>query len=82
VYILKSHKDNKLYTGFTSDINSRCQEHFNGLVSSTKNRRPLELIYFQAFLSIEDARAEESYLKSGSIARNALKLRISESLKI
>jgi len=82
VYVLKSLKDCKLYTGYTTDIDSRCQEHFDGLVNATKNRQPLKLVYYQAFISKVDAQNEEKYLKGGSNARNALKLRISDSLKI
>jgi putative endonuclease len=80
VYILKSLKDDRIYTGFSGNLKQRLLEHENGLVSSTKNRRPLKLIYYQAFLSETDARLEEKYLKSGGNARNDLKLRIKDSL--
>ncbi len=30
VYILRSLKDGKLYTGFTSDLRRRVKEHFSG----------------------------------------------------
>ena len=82
VYILKSVKDGKLYVGYTSDVSRRYKEHIDGLVESTKNRRPLKLIYYQAFIAKQDAINEEKYLKSGGKAKNGLKLRISESLKI
>jgi len=80
VYILKSLKDGKIYTGFSSNLKRRLSEHTQGIVKSTKNRRPLKLICYQAFVSEIDAKNEEKYLKSGSKARNALKLRIKESL--
>lgn len=80
VYILKSQKDGQLYTGFTSNLKLRYTQHQEGLVKSTKNRHPLLLIYYQAFISRVDARNEEKYLKSGSKARNGLKLRIKDSL--
>jgi putative endonuclease len=47
VYILISKKDNKRYIGMTSDLNRRLFEHNTGLVKSTKNRTPLELVYFE-----------------------------------
>ena len=75
-------KDGKLYTGYTSDIKKRYQQHLNGEVASTKNRRPLTLVYYQGFLSEDDARKEEIHLKSGSKARNELKLRIRNSLEV
>ena len=45
VYLLKSRKDNDLYIGFTNNLKRRVQEHNNGLVASTKLRRPFELIH-------------------------------------
>jgi putative endonuclease len=50
VYILKSKKDNNFYVGCTKDM---------------KNRVPLELIHYEAFLDIEDAFAREKWLKTG-----------------
>jgi len=49
VYILQSRKDNKLYIGYTEDLRVRFSLHTNGKVASTKNRRPLELIYYEAY---------------------------------
>jgi len=65
IYILFSKKDNKLYTGFTNDLNRRYKEHTKGLVRSTKERRPLELIYFEGYKNEKDARRRENYLKTG-----------------
>jgi putative endonuclease len=63
-YVLISLKDYKFYTGYTSDIEKRVLSHNNGEVISTKNRRPLELIYYEACLFQEDALHREKYLKS------------------
>ncbi len=63
-YVLYSLKDNKFYTGYTSDIEKRLHGHNNGEVDSTKNRRPLKLVYFEACLNQEDALHREKYLKS------------------
>jgi len=63
-YVLLSQKDKKFYTGFTKDINNRIKKHNNGLVESTKNRRPLKLIYCEACLNKEDAIHREKYLKT------------------
>jgi len=46
VYVLLSDKDNKFYTGFTNNLKRRFEEHQKGRVKSTKNRRPLKLIYY------------------------------------
>jgi putative endonuclease len=42
----------------------RFEAHNAGRVQSTKNRRPLELIYFEACRSEEDAIHREQYLKT------------------
>lgn len=82
VYVLKSLKDGDIYTGYSSNLKARVKRHNDGLVKSTKSRRPLKLIYYQAFLSKKDAVKEELYLKSGGKAKNSLKLRIKSSLDI
>ena len=64
VYVLKSGKDKKLYTGYTSNLKLRFEEHQKGRVESTKNRRPLKLIYYEACLSQKDATHREKYLKT------------------
>jgi putative endonuclease len=66
VYILKSEIDNMLYTGYTSDLKKRLLLHNEGKVESTKNRRPLQLIYFEGCLNQQDATRREKYLKSGN----------------
>jgi len=63
VYVLLSEKDNKFYTGYTKDIKLRFEQHTKGLVSSTKDKRPLKLIYFEACLDRRDATHREKYLK-------------------
>ena len=64
VYVLISLNDNKFYTGYTKDLNERIKKHKNGQVTSTKNRRPLKLIYFEGCLDKSDALKREKYLKS------------------
>lgn len=63
-YILLSEKDGKRYIGYTSDLKKRIEEHNDGLVSSTKHRRPLKLVYYEACLNEEDAKKREKYLKN------------------
>jgi len=64
VYVLKSQKDNKFYTGYTKNLKLRFKEHQKGIVNSTKNRNPLKLIYFEACLNQKDATHREKYLKT------------------
>ena len=63
VYILKSQKDNKYYIGQTDDVNIRLGLHNNGLVKSTKARRPFILIKKETFVTRGEARKRENYLK-------------------
>lgn len=64
VYVLYSEVDEKLYVGFTSDLQNRLKLHQAGRVESTKKRRPLKLIYYEACLSKDDALRREKYLKT------------------
>lgn len=65
VYVLKSGKDNKLYIGSTSNLKKRLKEHNNGKVESTSYRRPLEIIYYEAYKEEKTARKREKLLKKG-----------------
>jgi len=64
VYVLLSEKDGKKYTGYTKNLSLRFEAHNSGKVPSTKNRRPLKLIYFEGCLSQDDALRREKYLKT------------------
>ena len=64
VYVLKSLKDNNFYTGYTNNLSGRIEQHNNGFVKSTKQRRPLILIYWEGCLNQQDATKREKYLKT------------------
>jgi len=64
VYILQSLKDNKFYTGYTENLKLRFEDHQKGRVESTKNRKPLKLIYFEGCLNKKDAMHREKYFKT------------------
>ncbi len=66
VYILLSLGDGKTYTGSTDNLRRRLEEHNNGRCRATMNRRPLRLIYFESFDSLDKARKRELYLKTRS----------------
>ncbi|KPJ54638.1 hypothetical protein AMJ47_04045 [Parcubacteria bacterium DG_72] len=80
-YILKSVKDNKLYIGYTSDLRKRLKEHNSGLVKSTRPRKPLILVYYEAYASKQDAVKREHNLKLQAKALSQLKNRIKSSLE-
>ncbi|HET8828427.1 MAG TPA: GIY-YIG nuclease family protein [Pelobium sp.] len=64
VYILKCN-DNSYYTGVTNDIDRRLKEHQNGFnpKSFTHNRRPVELVFCDYFIDINQAIAFEKQVK-------------------
>ena len=64
IYVLKSEIDNNLYVGYSKNLESRINQHNEGLVTSTKKRRPLRLIYYEACLNQQDATHREKYLKT------------------
>jgi len=63
-YVLQSEKDNKFYTGYTKNLKLRFEQHCKGKVTSTRNRRPLKLIYYKVCLNQQDATHREKYLKT------------------
>ena len=64
VYVLKSLRDGMFYIGHTGDLSRRFSEHNAGAVESTRNRTPLELVYYEASRNHQDALHRERYLKT------------------
>ena len=64
VYVLRSLNDQRFYVGFTKNLRKRIQDHEKGLVPSTKERNPFELVYWEGCLDQTDATRREKYLKS------------------
>jgi len=79
VYVLRSRKDNQFYTGFAEDLKKRLDQHNKGYVEATRDRTPLDLIYYEACLSKYDAFKREKYLKT-SYGKRYLKNRLKDSL--
>ena len=78
-YVLRSERIHEFYTGTTSDIAKRIQEHNKGCVTSTKSKRPLNLIYFEACRNKDDAFRRERYLKTG-MGKRYIRKRLEEGL--
>lgn len=78
VYILHLNS-NQLYTGFTSDLKRRIVEHQNGAVESTKHKRPLKLVHYEAYLIKADAERREKFLKTTE-GKRLLRMQIKEIL--
>ncbi len=64
VYVLKSEKDGMNYAGYTQNLKLRFEQHQKGEVESTKYRRPLQIIYFEACINRKDALKREKYFKT------------------
>ena len=80
VYVLKSLRDEKFYTGYTADLKTRLMEHHKGAVTSTKSRAPFQLIFYEAYRNKYDALRREKYLKT-SKGKNTLRQMLKEFLK-
>ena len=79
VYVLRSLQDGNYYTGFTSDLRRRIQDHNDGKVMSTRNRKPFELVYYEASRHQDDALHRERYLKS-AYGKRYIKNRLSHAI--
>ena len=68
IYILTNKTNTVLYVGVTSDLSLRMQQHLSGYYknSFTSRYKVTKLVYYEEFLSIEDAIRREKQLKSGS----------------
>jgi putative endonuclease len=80
VYVLKSLKNCRLYTGFTSNLKLRVAEH-NSLRGGayTSRNGPFILMFFEAYRDKRDATKAELFWKSG-YGREVLKDKIKYSL--
>ena len=81
MYFLYSKKANNIYIGCTHNIKKRLEEHNKGFVKSTKNRRPLFLIYQEKYTTLAAARKREDYLKSLYGVRERKRI-VNENLKM
>lgn len=80
VYVLWSEKDGKLYIGSTPNLKERIRKHTLGYVTATKNRQPLLLIHYEAYLVSADAKRREAYLKGGA-GHKELKVQLEETFR-
>jgi putative endonuclease len=68
LYILKC-SDNTFYTGVTSNLDLRLQQHNSGQTQSIKNKIPFELIYSEEFKTRAEAIKREKYFKTAASRR-------------
>jgi putative endonuclease len=78
VYILASRRDGTLYIGVTNNLARRVAEHKGKLVPGFTRKYGVDLlVYFEAFESIQEARAREHAMKRW---RRAWKVELIEKL--
>ena len=80
VYILRSKKDKSLDIGYSSNIKERLIEHQKGKVYSTRDKRPLKMIYAELYENKKDAMQREKFFKTGW-GRNYIKKILHHTLK-
>lgn len=62
-YIVKC-SDGSLYTGWTNNLDKRLKAHNSGRGAKyTKTRRPVELVYYEKFLTKQEAMSREARIK-------------------
>lgn len=64
VYVLHNKARNFIYIGYSENLKQRLEEHNSGKSKSTKHYIPLELIHYEAYRNIKDAKRREEYLKT------------------
>lgn len=78
-YVLWSKEDKKFYTGYSENLERRLQEHRKGHVHTTVRLKAPELIFYEAFVSKEDALRREEYFKTTK-GKKILRLMLRASL--
>ena len=68
IYIMTNKNNTTLYTGVTSDLWKRVNEHKSGCYTNsfTKKYNIDKLVYFEVFHFIEEAIVREKQIKAGS----------------
>ena len=78
LYILRC-KDDTLYTGITTDVEKRFQQHQSGKGAKyTRGRAPLELVYREVCGSHSDALKRELEVKALTRERKLQLIKLSE----
>lgn len=74
-YILKSLKDNRTYTGHTTQkFEQRLKNHNDGKVQATRRRRPFQVLIIEEHATLGAAKKREKYWKSDAGRRKLKRL--------
>jgi putative endonuclease len=80
VYLLKSLSAGNLYIGCTNNLERRISEHNENQSYHTKKYSPWKLVYFDGYVSKDDAYGREKSLKLHAQGLRRLKERLRDSL--
>ncbi len=75
-YFIKSKRKKWIYVGSTSNLIDRFSRHNKGLVKSTKHYKPFELVYYEAYKTLKEARRREMEIKNNSQQKEFILKRI------
>ncbi|MDP2692124.1 MAG: GIY-YIG nuclease family protein [bacterium] len=64
VYILFNKSKNYIYIGYSTNLKQRFKHHNDGYSRATKPYLPLELIHYEAYRNMKDAKRREKYFKT------------------
>ena len=79
-YIVKC-SDETLYTGWTNNLKKRLEAHNSGKGAKyTKNRRPVELVYFEEYDTKQEAMKREYAIKQPSRQKKLALIRSHQSI--
>lgn len=82
VYILASHKNNKLFTyvGYTNNLKKRLKLHNRGKGAKSTRGKNWKIIYKEKFSSKSEAMSREYYIKKNRNLRNLIKHKSNENI--
>ncbi|MBL7197961.1 MAG: GIY-YIG nuclease family protein [Candidatus Omnitrophica bacterium] len=60
------------YYGHTNNLTKRLNEHLKGRVQSTRDKQPIELIYYKEFNSRSEAFKREIQFKNGKTRKKTI----------
>ena len=80
VYLLQSLKNGNLYIGCASDLKKRILEHNQNQSYHTKKYTPWRIVYFEGYISKDDAYNREKKLKLHKQGLRRLKERLLNTL--
>ena len=76
IYVLQSLKDQTTYIGSTEDLKERFKQHNAGKTKSIKHKLPMSLVYYESYLTNNQARKREIELKKNKFKKEELFKRI------